>query len=74
MKMKPETKPIVNPLRKVPHPMLNLLKGELVSLCKQGIIDPETKLTECVNSLVIVEKKSGDLQLCIDPRSLNQGI
>ena len=74
MRMKPETKPIVNPPCKVPHPMLNRLKDPLDSLCKQGIIEPVTKPTEWVNSLVIVEKKSGDLRLCIDPRSLNRGI
>ena len=54
--------------------MLNRLKDALDSLCKQGIIEPVTEPTEWVNSLVIVEKKSGDLRLCIDPRSLNQGI
>ena len=45
MKMKPETKPIVNPPRKVPHPMLNRLKDALDSLCKQGIIEPVTEPT-----------------------------
>ena len=74
MKMKPETKPIVKPPRKVPHPMLNHLKDALDSLCKQGIIEPVTETTEWVNSLVILEKKSGDLRVCINPRSLNQGI
>ena len=59
MKMKHETKPIVNPPCKVSHQTLNCSKDEP---------------TEWVNSLVIVEKKSGDLRLCIDPRSLNQGI
>ena len=54
MKMKHETKPIVNPPHKVSH--------------------RKTEPTEWVNSLVIIEKKSGDLHLCIDPRSLNQGI
>ena len=39
MKMKHETKPTVNPPRKVPHPMLNRLKDALDSLCEQGIID-----------------------------------
>ena len=33
-----------------------------------------TEPAEWVNSLVIVETKSRDLRLCIDPRSLNQGI
>ena len=40
MKMKYEMKPIVNPPRKVPHPMLNRLKHALDSPCKQGIIKP----------------------------------
>jgi len=30
--------------------------------------------TYCVNSLVIVEKKTGQLRLCIDPRDLNKNI
>ena len=32
------------------------------------------KPTEWVNSLVIMEKKSGDLRLCIDPKDLNKNI
>ena len=74
MKMKPDTKSIINPLRKVPHLKLNHLKDALDSLCKQGIIEPVTEPTKWINSLVIVEKKSGDLRLCMDLRSLNQGI
>ena len=54
--------------------MLNQLKDALDSLCKQGIVEAVTEPTEWVNSLVIVEKKLGDLRLCIDLRSLNQGI
>lgn len=40
----------------------------------KGIIRKIEEPTEWVNSLVIVEKKNGDLRLCIDPRHLNKSI
>lgn len=73
-KMNPDVKPVVNPPRRVPHTMLKTLKEALESLVKQDVIEPVTEPTQWVNSLVIVEKPSGKLRLCIDPRDLNKGI
>ena len=73
-KMKPDVAPVINPPRRVPHPMLKRLKSSLDKLVKQDIIEPITEPTEWVSSLVIAEKNSGELRLCIDPRSLNKGI
>lgn len=73
-KMNADVKPVVNPPRKVSHAMLNPLKRSLDKLVDQAIIEPVTEPTDWVNSLVVIEKKSGELRLCIDPRQLNDGI
>ena len=41
-----------------------------MGLLKQRIITPVNEATDWVNSLVITEKKNGDLRLCIDPRDI----
>jgi hypothetical protein len=46
----------------------------LNKLEKLNIVSKVDEATDCVNSLVIVEKKSGQLRLCIDPRDLNKNI
>ena len=38
------------------------------------IIVPVTEPTDCVSSLVGVEKPNGNLQVCLDPRNLNKVI
>ena len=73
-KMSSDVKPVIMPPRKVPHPLMKTLKEALDKLVRQDIIEPVTEPTEWVNALVVVEKKNGDLRLCIDPRCLNKGI
>lgn len=74
VKTDPRVDPVVIPPRKVPHALLGRLKHALDKLVEQKIIEPVTEPTEWVNALVVVEKKSGDLRLCIDPRNLNRAI
>jgi len=41
---------------------------------KHGIITKVTEPTDWVNSMVVVEKRNGELRLCLDPRDLNKAI
>jgi hypothetical protein len=66
--------PVVHPPRRVPLSLHPRLKKTLDALEKQNIIAKVDHPTDWVNSLVIVEKKNGDLRLCLDPKHLNKAI
>jgi len=74
IKLKPDAKPVVHPLRKVPFAIQLKLKSTLDELEKKGILAKVDKPTKWVNNLVIVEKKDGSLRLCLDPKDLNEYI
>lgn len=74
IQLKEDPQPVIHPARKVPVALKERLRAELQSLIGKGVIRKIEEPTEWVNSLVIVEKKSGDLRLCIDPRDLNKWI
>ena len=67
----PNAKPVVNPPRNVHQTLLPKLKSTLESLKKSWVIEQVEEATDWVNNLVIVEKQSGNLRLCLDPRDLN---
>ena len=65
---------VVHAPRKVPISLRNRLHKELNKIEKLNIVSKVDEPTDWVNSLVIVEKKTGQLRLCIDPRDLNKNI
>ena len=72
--LKPESTPVIHPVRRVPFALRNQLKTELQALEKSGIVSRVTKPTDWVNSLVIVQKPNGNLRICLDPKDLNKAI
>ena len=74
IELDPTVKPVVNPPRKVPHTIMPKLKKALEKLEESGVIVAVEEATDWVNSLVVVEKKNGNLRLCLDPRDLNKAI
>lgn len=66
--------PVIHPPRKVPYALLPKLQETLQELETKGVVARVDRPTDWVNSLVIVEKKNGDLRLCLDPRDLNRAI
>lgn len=50
------------------------MKTVLDEMCSEGIIVPVDQPTDWVNAMVVVEKKNGNLRICIDPRPLNKAI
>ena len=50
------------------------LKDTLTQLRKQEIIQPMTEPTAWINSMMVVPKKNGSLQICLDPMDLNKSI
>lgn len=66
--------PVVHPCRKVPFALQEKLKDELARMEKLGVIKKIDEPTEWVSSLVVVQKKTGALRTCLDPRDLNKAI
>ena len=50
------------------------LKDELDGQLKQGYLSKVNQPTDWVNSMVMIEKKNGDVRICIDPKDLNMAI
>lgn len=66
--------PVINGARGVPLSMTDKVKVELQKMEEDGIISKVDKPTEWVNSMVVVEKKTGGVRICLDPRELNKAI
>ena len=67
-----EIKPTVNPVRRVPHSLVNDLKRELNKMEDDKVITKVCEPTQWETSLVTQQKKeSGKLRVCINPQKLN---
>lgn len=66
--------PVVHPCRKVPFKLRDKLKEELARMERMEVIKKIDEPTEWVSSLVIVQKKTGALRICLDPRDLNKAV
>lgn len=62
--------PVVHPPRKVPATLRDRVQAELFDMESKGIIKAVNEPTAWVNSMVVNEKRSGRLRICIDPRDL----
>ena len=74
IEVKDNVKPVVTPVRKVPHALKPKLEKELKRMVDLDITEPIENSTDWVNGLVIVEKPNGKLRICLDPRPLNNAI
>ena len=74
IEVKGNVKPVVTPVRKVPHVLKPKLEKELKRMVDLDFIDPFRETTDSVNSLVIAEKPNGNLCISLDPRPLNNAI
>ena len=67
-------RPVVHPPRRVPVPMRNKVHEKLEQLVNEGVITSVTDATDCVSSMVVVQKPNGLIRLCLDPKDLNVAI
>ena len=72
IKVKEDISPKVHPPRKIPTSLWEKIKEELDNIEKTGVMRKIGKPTEWVKSMVVVEKPSGGLIICLDPRDLKQ--
>jgi hypothetical protein len=66
--------PVIHPPRKLPATLRDRVQAELLDMESNGIIKAVNEPTAWVNSMVVNEKRSGRLRICIDPRALNKAI
>lgn len=66
--------PTVKPPRRVALKLKDKLKDKLDKMELLNIITKVHSAREWVNNMVIVEKKNGDLRICLDPCDLNKFI
>ncbi|KAL0159196.1 hypothetical protein M9458_042921, partial [Cirrhinus mrigala] len=67
-------KPVQLPKRRVPVAMMKPLKEELQHLQRRGIVAPVERSADWISSMVVVQKPSSRLRVCIDPRPLNRAL
>ncbi|XP_072401082.1 uncharacterized protein [Diabrotica undecimpunctata] len=72
--LRKKAEPVTSSCRRVPDALKPRLKEALKDLEKRGIIYKVEEPTEWVNNIVIVEKPSGALRICLDPVHLNKWI
>ena len=70
----PNVPPVKHAPRKVPVAVRRKLEEKLVMLEQKGVLEKVIHPTPWISSMVVVEKKNGDLRICLDPRDLNQAI
>ena len=66
--------PVVMPPRRVPVAVKGKLREELDRLESLGVLEKEDKPTQWVSSMVVTQKPSGKVRVCIDPQRLNQAL
>lgn len=70
----PNVPSIIDPPRKIPFALHDRVKKELDLMEQLDVIEKVTEPTLWVSSLLVVEKKNGQLRICLDPRNLNKAI
>ena len=65
---------VIHAPRRVAFAKRPKLKYELDRQLKQDYLAKVNQPTDWVNSMVMIEKKTGDVRICIDPKDLNMAI
>lgn len=74
IKIDPSAIPVIHPPRKIPAALRDRVQTQLANMENLGVIKKVNEPTRWVNSMVVSEKRSGELRICIDPRELNKAI
>ena len=74
LQTEPGTVPIQQPIRGVPFALEKQFKQELEKMMRDNIIEKLEGPSSWLNSFVIERKRSGKLQICLDPKPLNKAL
>ena len=69
----PDVTPVIQPLRRLPLAFREGVTDELTSLLEEGIIEP-INAAPWISNLVVAQKKSGGLRVCVDLRQVNKAV
>ena len=67
-------RPVAHPLRQIPFSKRAKVNEKLNELLHLDVIEKAEGQTSLVNPLVVVEKPSGDIRICLDMRQANEAI
>jgi len=70
----PAVQPVVHAPRRVALALQPKIKQLLDQMVENGVVIQRDLPTDWVSSLVVVQKSSGQLRICLDPRDLNRAI
>jgi len=70
----PAVQPVVHAPRRVALALQPKIKQLLDQMVENGVLIQRDEPTDWVSSLVVVQKSSGQLRICLDPRDLNRAI
>jgi len=65
---------VVMPARRIPISILPKLREKLDRLTQLVVIATVDQPTPWVSQIVVTEKKSGNLRICLDPKKLNKAL
>ncbi len=71
--LNPAIKPVIQPLRRIPLALRDGVSAELKQLLDVGIIEP-VDASPWVSNLVVCQKKSGALRVCVDLLAVNKAV
>ncbi|UYV75188.1 K02A2.6-like, partial [Cordylochernes scorpioides] len=74
IRLKENATPVIAPSRKIPFSIREKVKAELERMEKLDIIEKVEEPSEWTHPIVVVQKPSGDVRICMDPRELNKYI
>ncbi|UYV83644.1 K02A2.6-like [Cordylochernes scorpioides] len=74
IRLNENTTPVIAPSRKIPFSIREKVKAELERMEKLDIIEKVEEPSEWTHPIVVVQKPSGDVRICMDPRELNKYI
>ncbi|UYV61251.1 hypothetical protein LAZ67_1004109 [Cordylochernes scorpioides] len=72
IRLNENTTPVIAPSRKIPFSIREKVRAELERMEKLDIIEKVEEPSEWTHPIVVVQKPSGDVRICMDPRELNK--
>ena len=75
IKLKPDAKPYsLFTARKIPIPLREKVENELKQMEASGVISKVDQPTTWCSGMVVVQKKSGGVRICVDLKPLNENV
>ena len=73
-RLKDDASGVINAARRIAFAKRPKVKMELEKQAAKGVLTLVSEPTDWVNSMVVAEKRNGDIRFCIDPNDLNKAL